>query len=348
MSTLSIDQLVGASDKLDTTRGELTEAAEMASAATGDIAQRVYKVAMGAQEQSQSTAEVVDSMSQLDAATDQIAADAEECAVTIATMEQSLVGVQETSELAHSLAQSGSDALGQVLLGMSEITQAGERSLAMVAELSEFSAQIGSFVKVIRGIADQVNLLALNAAIEAARAGEHGRGFAVVADEVRKLAGASRDASRDIGEIVAGISDRTTNASVSMEAMSVHVATGTDMTGQANDVLSQILTAMAQMGASVPAMRTSVELAQEIITKEVAATEEVSALSKLVVAAVAAVAEIADSNSLLAQEATAATEEVTATVQGLALYAEEIGDVSDALRAQSCEDQQAINSKEPA
>jgi methyl-accepting chemotaxis protein len=57
-----------------------------------------------------------------------------------------------------------------------------------------------------------------------------------------------------------------------------------------------------------------------------------SALSKEVTAAVSVVAEIADATTDLAQGATAATEEVTATVQGLSLYAEDLGEVSAALR----------------
>jgi methyl-accepting chemotaxis protein len=54
-----------------------------------------------------------------------------------------------------------------------------------------------------------------------------------------------------------------------------------------------------------------------------------SALTKDITAAVSAVAEIAETNTDLAQGATAATEELTATVQGL--YAEDLATVSAAL-----------------
>ena len=68
----------------------------------------------------------------------------------------------------------------------------------VVNRLGEVSAEIGSVIETIRGIADQTNLLALNATIEAARAGEAGKGFAVVAGEVKELSKATRGATEAI------------------------------------------------------------------------------------------------------------------------------------------------------
>ena len=83
--------------------------------------------------------------------------------------------------------------------------QGGEvaaRAVLAVDEINGSSRRIVDIIGVIDEIAFQTNLLALNAAVEAARAGEQGRGFAVVAAEVRSLAGRSKDAAKEIKDLI--------------------------------------------------------------------------------------------------------------------------------------------------
>jgi PAS domain S-box-containing protein len=79
------------------------------------------------------------------------------------------------------LSHVGSDLSKAVEAAVSRAREAAQT----IAALDVSSAEIGTVVKLITGIASQTNLLALNATIEAARAGEAGRGFAVVANEVK-------------------------------------------------------------------------------------------------------------------------------------------------------------------
>ncbi|HCR85837.1 MAG TPA: hypothetical protein DIV86_04085 [Alphaproteobacteria bacterium] len=72
-------------------------------------------------------------------------------------------------------------------------------------KLHDASNAIGSIIKLIDEIAEQINLLALNATIESARAGEAGKGFAVVASEIKTLADQTTKATENIVEHIGKI-----------------------------------------------------------------------------------------------------------------------------------------------
>ncbi|WP_411823755.1 methyl-accepting chemotaxis protein [Leptospira sp. 'Mane'] len=82
--------------------------------------------------------------------------------------------------------------------GMKEIVQS-------FGGLNQYSLEMDKILKVIKDIAERVNLLALNASIEAARAGDAGQGFSVVAQEVSKLSDSTKSALRDIGLLVSAM-----------------------------------------------------------------------------------------------------------------------------------------------
>ena len=93
-----------------------------------------------------------------------------------------------------------------------EARNKADLSSATMAKLGHASAEIGSVLKTVSGIAEKTNLLALNATIEAASAGEAGRGFAVVATEVKELARQSAAATEDIGKRIAAIQEGAASA----------------------------------------------------------------------------------------------------------------------------------------
>ena len=88
--------------------------------------------------------------------------------------------------------------------------------VAKLRDLQRSSTEIGDFLRLITGVAEQTKMLALNATIEAARAGEAGKGFAVVADEVKQLAGTT---SASIGDIEARIDAIQRAASEGVQAL---------------------------------------------------------------------------------------------------------------------------------
>ena len=145
----------------------------------------------GAERQAGDTAQIRDSLGELEATIQQVAGDASQAA--------------GASRSAGQAVEQGQRVIGLSLTGLHALVGEVQQNAQMIEKLAEESATIGGVLTVIRAIADQTNLLALNAAIEAARAGEAGRGFAVVADEVRSLAQRTAGATAEIQSLIAGL-----------------------------------------------------------------------------------------------------------------------------------------------
>ena len=116
----------------------------------------------------------------------------------------------------------------------SVVKEAKLKTNQTIKTLDEETANIGSVLSVIQGIAEQTNLLALNAAIEAARAGEQGRGFAVVADEVRSLAAKTHDSTEEIHQMIERLQAGSGEAVKAMETSITSVNNSVDQITRLN------------------------------------------------------------------------------------------------------------------
>lgn len=96
----------------------------------------------------------------------------------------------------------GTDAMGRTMTGMQAIEKSVTDTWHITDELARHSERIDTTVELIKDIASRVNVLALNAVIEATRAGEYGRGFMAVANEIRALAKNTREASREVTDLI--------------------------------------------------------------------------------------------------------------------------------------------------
>ncbi|MDD3288463.1 MAG: cache domain-containing protein [Alphaproteobacteria bacterium] len=169
--------------------------------------------------------------------------------------EQSSSNIQTVASAAEELNSSIGEINRQITDSVrvaSECVSEAESTSAVMQTLSKSAEDIGNVVKLIEGIASQVNLLALNATIEAARAGESGRGFAVVANEVKNLANQVAIAAQDITRQIGGIQGQTSQA-----VETINSITGTIK--RLNEISTAIAAAVEEQGVATKEISRSIQ-----------------------------------------------------------------------------------------
>lgn len=156
-------------------------------------------------------------------------------------------------------------------------------------EIDRCSGEIGKIIKTVEDIAFQTNILALNAAVEAARAGTAGKGFAVVADEVRNLANKSQVAAQTTSALIADSMSAVKNGT------RIAADTATSMSGVVDNVKStaSIITEISQDSQAQLQSITDVD------------------------AAITRISDVVSTNSAMAQESAAKSEELLALANNL-------------------------------
>ena len=213
-------------DLVGTIRGNAEEVAG-SSRALAELSSGLHD---GAERQAGDTAQIRDSLGELEATIQQVAGDASHAA--------------GASRSAGQAVEQGQRVIGLSLTGLHALVGEVQQNAQMIEKLAEESATIGGVLTVIRSIADQTNLLALNAAIEAARAGEAGRGFAVVADEVRSLAQRTAGATAEIQGLIAGLQTAAHQSVQGMRAQVEHAEATAQQAQAADGALDEIVGAI--------------------------------------------------------------------------------------------------------
>jgi methyl-accepting chemotaxis protein len=202
-----------------------------------------------------------------------------------ATSQQSDTAAAATEELRAAVAEiarSSSDAVEQV---RSAVAATGE-GVETLRELQRSSNEIGDFLRLITGVAEQTKMLALNATIEAARAGEAGKGFAVVADEVKQLAGTTAASISDIEARIAAIqraADSGVQALENIEGLVGHISESQGTVAAAIEEQSAVTSEIARALASIAEGARDTSSSTELIgTAMSAVTEQTSALHRII------------------------------------------------------------------
>jgi methyl-accepting chemotaxis protein len=260
-------------------------------------------VTVNSEKNSESASQIANNSEEQSAQIAHTATAMEEMSSSFLEVAKNTANAAQSSKYASDLALKGGAVVDKNINGMKKISQSVHNSAKTIEELGNRSEQIGEIVETINDIASQTNLLALNAAIEAARAGEQGRGFAVVADEVRKLAERTSSATSEIGNMIAGIQNDTSNAVESMKAGTVEVEEGMNLANQAGESLKQIVQSVQHV----------TDMVQQIAT---AADEQASA-GEEINATIESVANSIQYSNDAAQKSSDATQELAVLAQQL-------------------------------
>jgi len=209
-----------------------------------------------------STAQAAASTAETAAAVSQTTATVEEVKQTSLLASEKSRAVSDAAQQAARTAAEGKRALDDSMKGMASIQEKMEAIASTVVRLSERSHAIGEITATVAGLAEQSNLLAVNAAIEAAKAGEHGRGFAVVAQEVKSLAEQSRQATRQVREILGEIQKSVGAAVMITEQGARTVAQGVERAAQAGEAIRGLTDNMTE--AAQAAVQIAVSSQQQL------------------------------------------------------------------------------------
>ncbi len=241
---------------------------------------------------SDASAQVATASNQVSASSQQTAAGASQQA---ASVEETSSSLEEISSMTRMNAENASQARGLMIETGTVAARANEsmsRLTRHMQDILDTSKETQKIIKTIDEIAFQTNLLALNAAVEAARAGGAGAGFAVVADEVRSLAQRAAEAAK--------------TTSCLIETSVGKITLGSELVADANE--------------SFTALSQSTSKAREFVAEIAAASGEQSRGIEQITKAVAEMDKVTQRNASNAEEAAAASEELSSQavqLQGL-------------------------------
>ena len=273
------------SQELKRSGAELSDSADHASNASGQVSVAVEEISKGAASQAESVETAAGN-------TQNIGRDIEEVSDNC----QQLNGY--ASEMKASC-EAAMDALTKLIEQSSQV-QASVRDIGdTINSTNESAKEISKFSQAITDIASQTNLLSLNASIEAARAGDAGKGFAVVATEIGQLAIQSSNSAEEIKKIVDKL---LADAEASVEVME-RLNTSFE---QQSEQLDDTKTNMQSMADNVDNVSGSADnIAEHVEKLSVAKDKLVEIISDL--------SAISEENAASSEETNASMQELNAT-----------------------------------
>ncbi|GLC29211.1 methyl-accepting chemotaxis protein [Clostridium omnivorum] len=236
----------------------------------------------------------------------------------ISTLQQ----VNEATDTSTNIINDSTVTINNLRKTSSNNSDAMDKVAETISNLNNNTKDIITILNKINEITEQTNLLALNASIEAARAGEAGRGFAVVANEIRILAEESQKASLDIKKII--------------DNVNLSISTSLDISNSAKEAFKEELDQVTITIDSFDSIKAS-------INKILSSMEESMSSIKLLDNGKEILGKYINNIAEISQRNTAATEEVTASIQTQSVSNDEMYTLAQSLNEKAEHLKQLLN-----
>lgn len=292
------------SDYLADSSIKLDDAAKEAAHSIEQVDFVIQEIASGSSHQAQSTEEAARDVNIMGGMIDETATVIENLNVTTDRMKDASSEAKQTI-----LALTDS---------MNKVTESIDSISEQTNKTNESVIKIGEAANLITAIANQTNLLALNASIEAARAGEQGKGFAVVASEIKKLSTQSNESATMIQEIIAQLTDNSTEAVVMMQEVRDTIDLQKDHLNKTVDVFETVQSGISETVEGIDSISEKTVVLGDSRNKTVRNVDNLTA--------------IAEENAAGTEEAAASVEEVGHLVKEVADHADSLNSIAEGLK----------------
>lgn len=305
-------------------QGQLSEAVEAIKGTSVELGKSVLEVDRLSVASADGAGQIASVVDQLATSAQSMAESVQEANMSITNMGNSIDSISKSaSEVAERAGEMKNDN-EEALANMREVYQSNEKSVVAISKINEQTMACTEAVNnikyaanVIAEIASQTNLLALNASIEAARAGESGKGFAVVADNIRDLAEQSDRSVKDIESAVADV--------VNKVSLCDEMATDANkLMGEQQKLVQNVSDVMTELSGRV-----------NLVVDEIKhVTEEAESLEQAksdVLGNITDLSAISEENAASAQEVTATIESIAVDIEGTKVESGQMRDMAEVL-----------------